>query len=136
MELAREYQAPSRTQLLHEGDATPELSILVAGRVALTERVAGRGSITLMTLESGDIFGWSAVVKPYKAISTVTSLEPVEIVAFDGPRLRASLADDAELAAAVWARVVEALAVRLAATRHQLLDLYGAGWAEPVFEPW
>jgi CRP-like cAMP-binding protein len=135
-ELAHRYDALPRTTLLREGDITPALSIVAAGRVALTERVAGRGSITLLTVEAGDVFGWSALVKPYTAMATVTSLEPVEIVAFDGPALRAAMAEDASLSAAVWAKVSQALSKRLMATRHQLLDLYGSGWAEPVHEPW
>ena len=36
-----------------------------------------------MTVEPGDIFGWSALINPYKATSTVVSLEPVKVIAFD-----------------------------------------------------
>ena len=43
--MAREYESPARTRLLREGDDTKELSILVDGRIALTEHVAGRGSM-------------------------------------------------------------------------------------------
>lgn len=135
-ELARTYRSPGRACLLRIGDETRELCLVVSGRVALTEHVAGRGMLTLMTVEPGDVFGWSAIVRPFIAISTVMSLEPVEVVAIDGPRLRALLRTDHDLAAVVHARVLESLARRLAATRHQLLDLYGAGWTEPVFEPW
>lgn len=128
---AREYEAPARTRLLREGDETRELSVLLSGRVALTEHVAGRGTITLMTVEPGDIFGWSAVIKPYTATSTVTSLEPVRVVAFDASRLRAAIRTDCGLAAGIYPKVLEVLARRLGATRTQLLDLYGAGNTEP-----
>ena len=88
--MAREYETPARARLLREGDETRELSVLVDGRVALTEHVAGRGSVTLMTVEPGDVFGWSALIAPYKATSTVVSLEPVKVIAFDGASLRES----------------------------------------------
>ena len=86
--MASEYEAPAGARLLREGDDTQELSVLVEGRVALTEHVAGRGSVTLMTVEPGDVFGWSAIIAPFKATSTVVSLEPVRVIAFDGAALR------------------------------------------------
>lgn len=129
--LAREYEAPARARLLREGDETRELSVLVRGRVALTEHVAGRGSVTLMTVEPGDVFGWSALISPFRATSTVTSLEPVKVIAFDGARLREAMRSDCELAAAINPKLLEALARRLLATRQQLLDLYGSQKSGP-----
>lgn len=129
--MAREYETPARARLLREGDETKELSVLVEGRVALTEHVAGRGSVTLMTVEPGDIFGWSALIKPFRATSTVVSLEPVKVVAFDATALREEVRANCELAAGIYPRILEALARRLGATRHQLLDLYGSEQREP-----
>jgi len=124
--MAREYESPAGTRLLQEGDETKELSVLVEGRVALTEYVAGRGSVTLMTVEPGDIFGWSALTSPFEATCSVVSLEPVKVIAFDAAALREEVRSDSELAAGIYPRLVEALARRLAATHEQLLDLYGS----------
>jgi CRP-like cAMP-binding protein len=129
--MAREYEAPANARLLREGDDTRELSVLIEGRVALTEHVAGRGSVTLMTVEPGDVFGWSAIIAPFKATSTVVSLEPVRVIAFDGAALRDRVRSDCALAAGIYPKVLEALARRLSATRHQLLDLYGSEQSEP-----
>jgi CRP-like cAMP-binding protein len=129
--MAREYEAPARARLLREGDDTKELSVLVEGRVALTEHVAGRGSVTLMTVEPGDVFGWSTLIAPYKATSTVVSLEPVRVIAFDATLLRERVRTDCELAAGIYPKILEALSRRLSATRHQLLDLYGSEQSEP-----
>ncbi|MFV2063820.1 MAG: Crp/Fnr family transcriptional regulator [Chloroflexota bacterium] len=129
--LAREYEAPARARLLREGDETKELSVLIEGRVALTEHVAGRGSVTLLTVEPGDIFGWSALTTPFRATSTVVSLAPVKVIAFDGARLRADVLSDCELASAIYPKLLEALSRRLQATRHQLLDLYGSEQTVP-----
>ena len=124
--MAREYESPARARLLREGDDTEELSILVAGRIALTEHVAGRGSVTLMSAEPGDVFGWSAIIPPYRTTATVLSLEPVKVIAIDADALRTELKADNELAAAIYPRLAEALAHRLEATRKQLLDLYAS----------
>jgi CRP-like cAMP-binding protein len=129
--MAREYEAPARTRLLREGDETRELSVLIEGRVALTEHVAGRGSVTLMTVEPGDIFGQSALVAPYRATSTVVSLDAVRVVAFDAAELREQIRSDCELTAGIYPKIAEALARRLEATRQQLLDLYGSEETEP-----
>ena len=129
--IAREYEAPARTRLLREGDQTTELSILVSGRVALTEHVSGRGSVTLMSSEPGDVFGWSALVPPYRATGTVVSLEPVKVIAIEAEALRAELKGNCDLAAGIYPRLAEALARRLEATRRQLLDVYASEQRQP-----
>lgn len=129
--MAREYETPARARLLREGDETKELSILVGGRIALTEHVAGRGSVTLMSAEPGDVFGWSALIPPYKATATVVSLEPVKVIAIEAGPLRAALQDDCVLSAGVYPRLAEALARRLEATRQQLLDVYSSEQRAP-----
>ncbi len=129
--IAREYETPARTRLLREGDDTKELSILVDGRIALTEHVAGRGSVTLMSAEPGDVFGWSAIIPPYRATATVVSLEPVKVIAIEAEALRQELKSDCVLAAGVYPRLAEALARRLEATRQQLLDVYGSEQRAP-----
>jgi CRP/FNR family transcriptional regulator, cyclic AMP receptor protein len=130
-EMAREYETPARAHLLREGDETKELSVLVDGRVALTEHVAGRGSVTLMTVEPGDVFGWSALINPYRATSTVVSLEPVKVIALGASELRDEIRANCVLAAGIYPRLLEALARRLGATRQQLLDLYGSEQRDP-----
>ena len=59
------------------------------------------------------------------------AVEATDAIAFDGARLRAELDRDPLLAAALYPRVLAALARRLTATRLQLLDLFATG---P--EPW
>jgi CRP-like cAMP-binding protein len=95
-------------------------------------RVPERGPTTILTLEAGDVIGWSALLPPHRATSTVIALEASELILMDGEDLRAELAADPELAAAVYSALLEALARRLVATRQQLLDLF----AQPVCEPW
>lgn len=129
--MAREYETPARARLLREGDDTKELSILVDGRIALTEHVASRGSVTLMSAEPGDVFGWSALIPPYRATATVVSLEPVKVIAIEAEPLRAELKANPELAAGIYPRLAEALARRLEATRQQLLDVYGSEQRAP-----
>jgi CRP-like cAMP-binding protein len=109
---------------MREGDVAPPFGIVSEGRVALRLLVPERGAVTILTVEPGDIVGWSAVVPPYRSTSTAIAVEPTRIVQIDAASLRALLRHDPDLAATVYPRVLEALARRLGATRHQLLDLY------------
>jgi CRP-like cAMP-binding protein len=124
---------PAGAVILREGDETDPFGVVTAGRVALRLLVPERGEATIMTVEPGDVVGWSALVPPRRSTSTAVALEPTTLLAFDVGELRRALLDDAELAATVYPRLLEAVARRLGATRHQLLDLY-AQQAEPV--PW
>jgi CRP-like cAMP-binding protein len=119
-------------EILREGELTQELGIVSRGRVALRLRVPERGPTTILTVEAGDILGWSAVIPPHRATSTAVTLVPTDLLLLDGESLRASLAEDPALAAAVYGALLEALARRLTATRQQLLDLF----TQPMYEPW
>lgn len=100
--------------------------------MALRLRVPERGPTTILTVEPGDVVGWSAVVPPHRATSTIVALLPTELLLIDGAALRGELSADAELAAPVYLSLLEALARRLTGTRLQLLDLFTI----PGSEPW
>jgi CRP-like cAMP-binding protein len=121
----------SGATFMHEGDVTKSMSIIVRGRVALRLRVPERGAVTILTLDPGDIVGWSAIVAPYRATTSATTLEPTELATFGAEELREILAGDAEVAAAFLPRVMEAIAARVAATRDQLLDLFRGAEVDP-----
>ena len=110
--------------LLVEGGRSDELGVVVSGRLALRMLVPERGMVTILTVEPGDLYGWSAIAAPQRATSTVVAIEPSELIAFDGMDLRLALAEDDRLAAALYPRVLEAVSRRLSATRLQLLDLF------------
>ena len=111
--------------LLREGSDTTHLGIVRSGRVALRLQVPGRGSTTVLTVEAGDVFGWSAVVPPYRATSTAIAIEPSEVLVCEARALREALDEDEDLAAALYPRILQAVARRLEATRLQLLDVFG-----------
>ena len=119
--------------LLREGTETERFGILLTGLLSLRVAVAGRGRATLMTVEPGDVFGWTAVVPPYRATSTVAALETSEVIVFDAVQLRTLLRDDEQLALAIYPRLLQSVSRRLTATRNQLLDLYAR---DREYEPW
>jgi CRP-like cAMP-binding protein len=125
-ELSRTFTAEPGEELFREGDESEVLGVVIKGRVALRTHVAERGDLTLLTVEPGDIYLWSALVPPYRATSTAVAIETLEAVTFEGPALRAALREDAALAQALYPRVLVAVERRLNATRVQLLELFAA----------
>jgi CRP/FNR family transcriptional regulator, cyclic AMP receptor protein len=131
-ELARPLAVEPGTMLLREGFETTELGIVRTGRVALRLTVPMRGIHTILTVEPGDVFGWSALVPPYRSTSTAVATEPTTGVVFPARALREALDRDEELAAALYPRILHSVARRLEATRLQLLDLF----AQDTGTPW
>jgi len=117
-------RVPAGAELLREGEIAEDFGLLLAGRVALRMLVPERGMVTILTVEPGDIIGWSAIVPPHRSTSTVVAIEPAEVLMLDGAELRAALRADHALAATLYPRVLQAVGRRLNATRLQLLDLF------------
>jgi CRP/FNR family transcriptional regulator, cyclic AMP receptor protein len=111
--------------ILREGRPAPFLGVLVEGRIALRLQVPARGPYVVVTLEPGDIFGWSALVPPHRATSDAVALTRVRAHVLDAERLRAALDADPELAAQVLPVVLRCVSERLTTSWHQLLDLFG-----------
>jgi CRP-like cAMP-binding protein len=125
-ELARAYHAEPGEELFREGDQSDLFGVVIRGRIALRTLVPERGEITILTIEPGDVFGWSTVVPPYRSTSNATAIEPVEAIVFEAAGIRAALRTDCKLAIALYPRIMLAVSRRLAATRHQVMDLYAA----------
>ena len=117
--------------LLREGEPAADLGLVLSGRIGLRLRVPERGAVTILTVEPGDVVGWSVLVSPHRSTSTVVGLLPSELILFDGEALRRELAASDELAAAVYPAILSAVARRLDGTRLQLLDLFTHRWMEP-----
>jgi CRP/FNR family cyclic AMP-dependent transcriptional regulator len=124
MATVRRYEADA--EVFREADEAREFGIVRAGRVALRVLVPERGMVTILTVEPGDIIGWSALVAPYRSTSTAEALEPAEVLTFDGAALRGVLRSDCRLASVVYPRLLQAVARRLVGTRYQLLDLFAS----------
>jgi CRP-like cAMP-binding protein len=130
--LGRMVEYDSEATILQEGADTPFLGLLRAGRVALRMRVPERGHrLTILTVEPGELLGWSAVVAPYRATVDCVATEPTRIVAFEAQALRRALATDAAVAAELPPLILEIVSHRLTASWTQLLDLFGTHETQP-----
>jgi CRP/FNR family cyclic AMP-dependent transcriptional regulator len=132
-ELARQVEYDTGAHVLREGVDTPFLGTVLDGRVALRLRIPERGGrLTIVTVEPGELIGWSAVVPPYRATVDAFATEPTRVLAIDAAGLRELLARDCELAGELLPLVLESVSHRLGASWQQLLDLFGI----EALEPW
>lgn len=123
--IARIESLPAGVVLLREGQMTADLGVVLEGRIALRTHVPGRPDLTLMTLDRGDVFGWSAALGE-PSTSSVVTLGPTRVVLLEQDGLVAMLASDTEFAAVLYRHLLQTVARRLVSTRLQLLDLYRA----------
>lgn len=92
--------------LVRAGAPCPALGVIVSGRIAIRPPIPGLGRRTILTLEDGDIFGWSAVLAGSTATSDAVAVAPTRVILFERGALTAALEADPRLAAAVYERVL------------------------------
>jgi CRP-like cAMP-binding protein len=122
----------ANAKVLREGVDTPFLGVIDTGRVALRLRVPELGErLTIVTVEPGELIGWSAVVAPYRATVDAIATEPTTVLALDAGLLRDRLSSDCELAAELLPLILGSVSQRLAGSWQQLLDMFGSRAPEP-----
>lgn len=121
---AREVLLAAGTFPIREGDAADTFYALRDGAVAI-EVHAPSGPLVVQTLHAGDVLGWSWLFPPYRSAFDARVVEPARALAFNAPCLRGKAERDHELGYALMLRMARVFTSRLAATRLQLLDLYG-----------
>lgn len=108
--------------LMRDGRPTLDVGFILEGRLAVRDHI-GADDVTLMTLEPGDVFGWSAVLDGISTASIV-ALEDARVLLLDRAGLLSAIESDKGIAAAVYRRLLEAVASRLDATRLLMRDVY------------
>ena len=130
--LAQRLEFGAGERVFAEGAPTPFLGAVDSGRIALRYRVPELGRrMTIVTIEPGELIGWSAVVAPFRATVDAVATEPSRLLAFPADTLRERLATDGDLAAELLPIVLETVSRRLTTSWQQLLDLFAARGTGP-----
>jgi CRP/FNR family transcriptional regulator, cyclic AMP receptor protein len=111
--LGRIVHLPKGHVVVHQGNPSQDLGLLVNGRIALRLGLPGEHDRTIQTLEAGDVFGWSTLLPSAIATSTGITLTPSRAILFEGSGLRTAIAIDSELATAIYHRLFACVARRL-----------------------
>ncbi len=113
------------TYMFREGEEAGHFYLLRTGTVALEIATPDRGPMTIQTLGEGEIIGWSWLVPPYTWHFDARVTDLVRAIALDATCLRKKCEADHHLGYELLKRLTVMMEQRLAATRLQLLDVYG-----------
>jgi CRP/FNR family cyclic AMP-dependent transcriptional regulator len=127
--LANEEHYESGQFIFHEGGEATTMYLLMQGHVEMmlnTDETGARREV-VMTVKPNEIFGWSALVEPYKLTASARCATPVRVVAIAAPGLRALMAVSCALGFRLMQRACQVSSARLSATRVQLLSTVRPG---------
>jgi CRP-like cAMP-binding protein len=113
--------------IAREGDPAAAFYVIRHGTVAIELHAPGRGSMTVETIESGEVVGWSWLFPPHRWHFDARALSEVRATAFDGACLRGKCDADPALGYDLMKRFAQVFVERLQWTRLRLLDVYGDG---------
>jgi CRP-like cAMP-binding protein len=121
----------------HEGDSLTKLYLVLEGAVVIVMEVPDRDveqklsgqltgelqtkDIVISAVGPGEVFGWSALVSPYIATSTVKATTPCQVTAFDSQELLKIFDDDCQFGYLMTQKIAQIMRDRLHAIRIESL---------------
>jgi CRP-like cAMP-binding protein len=108
------FEVEAGYQFFQSGDELGTFYLVNGGRVAINIEVTDRSvnqplsnqltnnlinkEVTVSTLGTGEVFGWSALVPPYTSTASAKAIRSGRIVAFDCTKLRPIFKEDCQFA--------------------------------------
>ena len=108
-----------------QGNPAEEFFLILKGRVALNLYSGQREAITVQTVGSGDILGWSWLFPPYRRHFDARAITFVEVVSLQATCMREQAERNHHLGHELYKRLSRAVVADLQALRLQLMDVYG-----------
>lgn len=121
--IAEEVVYPAEAVIFREGEAARAVYVLTSGTVELIyeiERPGGADVSYIGSIATGEPFGISAFVEPYRLTATAKTEGAVRVIVIDAASLRAMLEDNCHLGYTIMRQVARSLAERLTFARVQL----------------
>ncbi len=129
--IADEHEVGAKITFFEEGHPAQKFFLLVDGSIDIYIKSeedndpASRRDFAVGEINPGEVFGISAVLKPYIHNTTMHSAVNSKVIEFDGAALRALMQSDQGFAHQIMLQIAQALMGRLNSTRVQL----AAAWA-------
>lgn len=124
MTLAREVSFPEDTRIFEADGVADRFWVIRSGAVSLDQRVSSLQRVTVASLGSGDLLGWSWLFPPHRWDFGAEAFSPVRAYEFEAEPVLALCQEDPQLGMTLTRIVAEILAHRLEMTRVQLLEQY------------
>lgn len=129
--LLQQYSAGSR--LFQEKSPHHTFYLVVEGSVALDIHLPRRRHKRILTIGTGEMLAWSAILSDGRMTTSAVTLTPTQLIAWPAESLMQLCQSDHEIGFMFMQQIAQALSKRLTATRLQLLDMLGE--LEPVPRP-
>lgn len=110
--------------IFREGLENHDLFLVRRGRIALEMNIPGRGSVRILTLGTGEMVGWSALLGQGRMTASAVVVDDVDLIVSHADMLLQECELSSEFGYHLMRQMANALARRLLATRLQLLDLF------------
>lgn len=110
--------------LLREGKQADTFYLIREGKVVVDIFVPNLGSVTIHTVEAGEVLGWSWLISPYRWHFDAQASEDTRAIALDGKCIRNKCEENKEMGYELMKRFTPIIVQRLQATQMQLLDVY------------
>jgi len=119
---AAEYKAGSR--IFEENSIATNLFFICKGKVEIRMRSSqGKGMLPIDELESGEMFGWSAVTTPHSFTAAAHTLEDSELIVFKGEVLRDLFKKNNHIGYLVMMQVASVISSRLRNLNQQMVNI-------------
>jgi CRP/FNR family transcriptional regulator, cyclic AMP receptor protein len=110
--------------IFHAEEEANRFFLIRQGKVALEAFAPERGSLVILTLEEGEVLGWSWLFPPHRWKFDARVVEFTRAIALDGECLRKKAEENHDLGYEFMKRFSALMARALLATRLQLLNVY------------
>ena len=110
--------------VFEEGQPSDCVYVMLEGRVNLSIGVPGQPDKSVLSLRSGELLGWSALLGWARA-ATAVAVTDTRLLRMSGSDLLELCETDHRVGYTIMRRAVEEMADRLKSTRLQMLDVFG-----------
>jgi CRP-like cAMP-binding protein len=111
--------------IFKQNDTAHKLYIIEQGLVNIRLKIRESTDLTIVTEGKGAAFGWSALIPPHHYTADAKCLEPCQVLALDGAKIRELCYQVPTLGVKLMENLAHFIAVRL---QHTNLAMVGAMW--------
>ncbi|WP_324787186.1 cyclic nucleotide-binding domain-containing protein [Streptomyces sp. H51] len=122
MDLAHEVSFPEDARIFEAGGRADRFWVIRSGAVTLDQRVNALQRVSVASLGTGDLLGWSWLFPPYEWDFGAQAFSPVRAYEFDAAAVLRLCEEDPGLGLILVRGVAEILAHRLETTRVKLME--------------
>ncbi|HHE42045.1 MAG TPA: cyclic nucleotide-binding domain-containing protein [Dehalococcoidia bacterium] len=116
-------QVPEGKVIFSENEESANLYVVDSGRVNLDIEAVPDTHLQVASLTHNAVFGWEALVPPYRYTTTARAVSNSTLIELDGAKMRRLCESHPDICARVMEHVVRIAADQLAATRQQMFML-------------